>query len=157
MGRKFPRDSSDENGELFSDVCADNNLLIGRTFFGHKMIHKATWTSPESLTSPLEGSGDHYWMLDATERPTLPQTTSYWLQGGGSRLPRTDPQTSEDKHASTYWKSRKNTQPTFRSTLQNIPSALEHGTWGDRGHLERRQRSPHNHSQRRTRHTRLPL
>ncbi|XP_052271383.1 craniofacial development protein 2-like [Dreissena polymorpha] len=36
-----------ENGELFTDFCAFNNLDIGDTTFQHKDIHKVTWISPD--------------------------------------------------------------------------------------------------------------
>ncbi|XP_059158094.1 craniofacial development protein 2-like [Physella acuta] len=39
-----------ENGELFADFCAFNNLIIGGTIFAHKDIHKTTWTSPDGKT-----------------------------------------------------------------------------------------------------------
>ncbi|CAG2208032.1 Craniofacial development protein 2 [Mytilus edulis] len=35
-----------ENGELFADFCATNNLVIGGTLFKHKNCHKVTWVSP---------------------------------------------------------------------------------------------------------------
>lgn len=31
-----------ENGQLFTDFCAENNLVIGGTLFPHKDIHKTT-------------------------------------------------------------------------------------------------------------------
>jgi len=39
-----------ENGELFTDFCAFNDLVIGGTIFPHKKIHKTTWTSPDGKT-----------------------------------------------------------------------------------------------------------
>ncbi|XP_059161684.1 uncharacterized protein LOC131944848 [Physella acuta] len=39
-----------ENGELFADFCAANDLIIGGTIFSHKDIHKTTWTSPDGKT-----------------------------------------------------------------------------------------------------------
>ena len=36
-----------ENGELFTDFCGLNGLVIGGTIFPHKEIHKTTWTSPD--------------------------------------------------------------------------------------------------------------
>lgn len=39
-----------ENGELFTDHCANNHLVIGGSLFPHKDIHKATWNSPNYHT-----------------------------------------------------------------------------------------------------------
>ena len=39
-----------ENGEIFTDFCAFNNLVIGGSIFPHKDIHKATWISPDGKT-----------------------------------------------------------------------------------------------------------
>ncbi|KAJ8365093.1 hypothetical protein SKAU_G00139240 [Synaphobranchus kaupii] len=48
--------SMNENGEIFADVCADYNLVIGGTLFPHKPIHKAAWISPDHTT---ENQIDH--------------------------------------------------------------------------------------------------
>ena len=45
-----------ENGELFTDLCAFNELVIGGSVFPHKKIHKATWVSPDGKT---ENQIDH--------------------------------------------------------------------------------------------------
>jgi len=39
-----------ENGEQFSDFCAQNNLITGGSVFEHRRIHKATWRSPDDVT-----------------------------------------------------------------------------------------------------------
>ena len=39
-----------ENGELFTDLCAFNDLVIGGSLFNHKEIHKVTWNSPDNKT-----------------------------------------------------------------------------------------------------------
>ena len=39
-----------ENGDLFLDFCAQNELVIGGTLFKHKGIHKYTWTLPNGHT-----------------------------------------------------------------------------------------------------------
>ena len=39
-----------ENGELFTDFCAFNDLVIGGSIFPHKDIHKTTWISPDGKT-----------------------------------------------------------------------------------------------------------
>ena len=39
-----------ENGELFSDFCAHNDMVIGGTLFRHRNIHKTTWISPDTQT-----------------------------------------------------------------------------------------------------------
>ena len=45
-----------ENGELFADMCALNQLVMGGSIFPHKRIHKATWRSPDHVT---ENQIDH--------------------------------------------------------------------------------------------------
>ena len=37
-----------ENGEMLSDFCGLNNMVIGGTLFAHKDIHKLTWISPNA-------------------------------------------------------------------------------------------------------------
>ncbi|CAJ1081041.1 craniofacial development protein 2-like%2C partial [Xyrichtys novacula] len=39
-----------ENGELFTDLCSFNDLVIGGTICPHKKIHKTTWISPDGKT-----------------------------------------------------------------------------------------------------------
>ena len=50
MGR-FGTGEMNENGELFADFCGLNNLVIGRTIFRHRNIHKNTWVSPDRKTT----------------------------------------------------------------------------------------------------------
>ena len=45
-----------DNGGLFADLCANNQLVIGGSIFPHKRIHKATWISPDHVT---ENQIDH--------------------------------------------------------------------------------------------------
>ena len=45
-----------ENGELFSNFCEQNDLVIGGTVFPHRRIHKVTWKSPDLST---ENQIDH--------------------------------------------------------------------------------------------------
>lgn len=45
-----------KNGEMFANLCANNNLDIGRTIFPHKPCHLATWISPDRRT---ENQIDH--------------------------------------------------------------------------------------------------
>nr|KAG5693360.1 hypothetical protein BaRGS_017653 [Batillaria attramentaria] len=42
--------TQNENGELFTEFCTTNDLVIGGTIFPHKTIHKTTWTSPDGRT-----------------------------------------------------------------------------------------------------------
>lgn len=39
-----------DNGDLFTNFCLSNDLVIGGTLFPHKQIHKYTWTSPNGKT-----------------------------------------------------------------------------------------------------------
>jgi len=39
-----------ENGELFTDFCEQNDFVIGSTIFPHLNIHKITWISPDQKT-----------------------------------------------------------------------------------------------------------
>ena len=55
----------DENVDRFADTCALNNIVIGYTFFTHKMIHKTTWVLPHHL---IENQIDRICMVTATYR-----------------------------------------------------------------------------------------
>jgi hypothetical protein len=45
------------NGELFVDLCAREDMVIGGTLFPHKNCHKVTWVSPDYNT---ENQTDHF-------------------------------------------------------------------------------------------------
>jgi len=45
-----------EYGELFSELCASCDLIIGGTVFPHKTCHKVSWVSPDNIT---ENQIDH--------------------------------------------------------------------------------------------------
>jgi len=45
-----------ENGELFSELYANCDLIIGGTVFPHKTCHKVSWVSPDNIT---ENQTDH--------------------------------------------------------------------------------------------------
>ena len=45
-----------DNGELLTEFCTFNDLVIDGTVFQHKQIHKTTWTSPDGRT---ENQIDH--------------------------------------------------------------------------------------------------
>jgi len=45
-----------KNGELFSELCASCDLIIGGTVFPHKTCHKVSWISPDNIT---ENQIDH--------------------------------------------------------------------------------------------------
>ena len=47
---KYGLGSMNENGDIFSDVCVSNELIIGGTIFRHKQCHKVMWRSPNSRT-----------------------------------------------------------------------------------------------------------
>lgn len=42
--------TKNENCELLSEFCMENNLIIGVTIFSHKDIQKVAWTSPDHVT-----------------------------------------------------------------------------------------------------------
>ena len=44
------------NGELFTEFCGLNNLMIGGSLFPHRNYHKVTWISPDGTT---ENQIDH--------------------------------------------------------------------------------------------------
>ena len=45
-----------ENGELFSELCASCDFIIRGTVFPHKTCHKVSWVSPDNIT---ENQIDH--------------------------------------------------------------------------------------------------
>uniref|UniRef100_A0A183KJT2 Endo/exonuclease/phosphatase domain-containing protein n=1 Tax=Schistosoma curassoni TaxID=6186 RepID=A0A183KJT2_9TREM len=49
MGRHGLRERN-ENGERFANLSAFNKMIIGRTMFPHKRVHKTTWISPDHIT-----------------------------------------------------------------------------------------------------------
>jgi len=44
-----------ENGELFSELCANYDLIISGTVFPHKTSHKVSWVSPDNITQNQTG------------------------------------------------------------------------------------------------------
>ena len=50
MGREGVGERND-NGRKFVDMCLENGLVIGRTIFQHKTLHKIPWISPDVRTS----------------------------------------------------------------------------------------------------------
>ena len=38
-----------ENGEKFAEFCGYNDLVVGRTLFPHRNIHKFTFVSPGGI------------------------------------------------------------------------------------------------------------
>ena len=49
MGRHGTGEQN-ENGELFTEFCTFNDLVIGGTLFPYKTTHKTIWTSPDGKT-----------------------------------------------------------------------------------------------------------
>ncbi|VDO92783.1 unnamed protein product [Heligmosomoides polygyrus] len=41
---------TNEHGSRLITFCSYNNLCIGNTYFQHRRIHKATWSSPDGRT-----------------------------------------------------------------------------------------------------------
>ncbi|CAH8652566.1 unnamed protein product [Heterobilharzia americana] len=76
MGPEALGEVMNENGELFSEFFAFNDLVIGGSVFKHKDIHKATWISPGGHTtlkirltsSKSQESGDAASLLDTRSR-----------------------------------------------------------------------------------------
>lgn len=56
MGRHGLGSRMTENGELFTEMCSNNNMCIGGTLFPHKRVHKVSWVSPDNRT---ENQIDH--------------------------------------------------------------------------------------------------
>ena len=56
-----------ENGELLTEFCQNNSLVIGGTIFPHKECHKTTWLSPDGHTN---NQIDHF-MLSKKWRTSL--------------------------------------------------------------------------------------
>ena len=48
---KYGLGDGNENGDLFIDFCAQNELVTGGTLFKHKNIHKYNWTLPNGHTT----------------------------------------------------------------------------------------------------------
>ncbi|XP_052237775.1 craniofacial development protein 2-like [Dreissena polymorpha] len=72
MGKQGVGDIN-ENGELFTDFCELNDLVIGGTIFAHKDIHKVTWTSPDKS---VKNQIDHLAILRRW-RTTLSDVRAY--------------------------------------------------------------------------------
>jgi hypothetical protein len=49
-------ENMNENGELFSVLCASHDLIVGGTVFHHKTCHKVSSVSPHNIT---ENQIDH--------------------------------------------------------------------------------------------------
>ena len=45
-----------KNGELFSELCASCDLIIGGTVFPHETCLKMSWVSPDNI---MENQIDH--------------------------------------------------------------------------------------------------
>ena len=69
-----------ENGELFTDFCGQNDLVIGGTIFPHKDIHKATWTAPDMS---VKNQIDHV-AISRRWRRTLTDVRAYRGADAGS-------------------------------------------------------------------------
>ena len=47
MGQQGAKCKMNENGELLTNFCAANELVIGNTLFSHNKCHKVRWVSPD--------------------------------------------------------------------------------------------------------------
>ena len=57
-----------KNGELFSELCASCDLIIGGTVFPHKTWHKVSWVSPDNIT---ENQTEHIAISERFRRSLL--------------------------------------------------------------------------------------
>ena len=46
-------DTTNENGELFLDFCAQKHLSIANSWFHHPQKHRITWHSPDQRTKKV--------------------------------------------------------------------------------------------------------
>jgi hypothetical protein len=47
---KYRMGEINEIGDIFTNLCAENYMVIGGTSFQHKRIHKISWVSPDCRT-----------------------------------------------------------------------------------------------------------
>ncbi|XP_053373668.1 craniofacial development protein 2-like [Mercenaria mercenaria] len=79
MGKEGLGEMND-NGELFTDFCGQNDLVIGGSIFPHKNIHKSTWTSPDHT---VNNQIDHV-TISRRWRRTLTDVRAYRSADAGS-------------------------------------------------------------------------
>ena len=125
-----------ENGELFSDFCACNDLVIGGSLFQHKDIHKVTWVSPDGIT---ENQIDHItiarkWrrsLLDTRAKRGADVASDHNLVLSTIRVKlRAFRDTCDRPHAkfNTLRLKEKDVREEFSITLKNKFEALSHLT-----------------------------
>jgi len=68
-----------ENGKIFCDFCASNEVVIGRTLFPHKKSHRLTWRTPDGTS---EKKIDHV----AISRSLQDSRVKYNVDVGSNRL-----------------------------------------------------------------------
>ncbi|XP_073811735.1 uncharacterized protein [Musca autumnalis] len=125
-----------ENGEMFTEMCSSNNMIIGGTLFPHKRSHKITWVSPDGRT---ENQIDHIcinkmWrhsLLDTRNKRSADIGSDHHLLIGEFRLKivRTD---TRNINTSTRLDIQKlknpNIRQQYRQQLQlNITNIAPHG------------------------------
>ena len=121
-----------ENGELFADFCSFNKLVIGGSVFPHKKVHKATWVSPDNVTT---NQIDHICiaskfrrsLLDVRVKRGADVASDHHLLVGKCRLKLKNHHTSSPKTSHKYnieMLKDEETKNRFKLTLSNKFQAL---------------------------------
>jgi hypothetical protein len=86
IGKESLHEISNYNGVRVVNFATSKNLIVKRTVFPHRNIHKYTWTSPDGNTHNqidhiLIGEGIQvYLMSDNSGQQIVIRTTIWWWQ-----------------------------------------------------------------------------